>query len=317
MVCVCVTKLSSAPPDPAQCLQCHTCHAKRRWMWDCSTPPRKTKVNVSFCHVCHAKMVCDKVVCERWCVTKLCVWQSGVCERWCDKVVCDKVVCERWCVTKLCVWQSCMWQSCVWKKLCVKLLCVQDRYWQMVCVCVWQSCVWSYCISRGRRPLFHKTKVNVSTTSATPATWNAGGCHLAPRLPRKVPRRHPQLKRAQARQTVPWVPRLPRKTKVDVTLRHACHAKRRWMWDCVTPATQSAAASSATITGPGAPHSAMSATPATQNEGGCEIVPRLPRKVLRRHPRLKRAQARHRRKRSQVQLDYLVAPFCKGSAAMP
>ena len=50
----------------------------------------------------------------------------------------------------------------------------------------------------------------------------------------------------------------------------------------------------------------MSATLATQNEGGCEIVPRLPqrnqsgrhqvprlpRKVPRRHPRLKRAQAR-------------------------
>ena len=30
----------------------------------------------------------DKVVCERWCVTKLCVKA--------------KVVCERWCVTKLC-----------------------------------------------------------------------------------------------------------------------------------------------------------------------------------------------------------------------
>ena len=59
---------------------------------------------------CHAKMVCDKVVCdkakvvyERWRVTKLCVcvtkWfvkggvrQSGV-----------KAVCERWCVTKRCV----------------------------------------------------------------------------------------------------------------------------------------------------------------------------------------------------------------------
>ena len=34
----------------------------------------------------------DKVVCERWCVTK----KDGVC-------VCDKVMCERWCVTKLCV----------------------------------------------------------------------------------------------------------------------------------------------------------------------------------------------------------------------
>ena len=44
--------------------------------------------------------VCDKVVRERWFVTKLCV----VCERWCvtkmvcDKVVRDKVVCERLCL---------------------------------------------------------------------------------------------------------------------------------------------------------------------------------------------------------------------------
>ena len=39
-------------------------------------------------------MVCDKVVCERWCVTK----KDGVCV--CDKAVCvcDKAVCERWCV---------------------------------------------------------------------------------------------------------------------------------------------------------------------------------------------------------------------------
>ena len=34
------------------------------------------------------KMVCDKAVCERWCVTKLRV----------KDCVCDKVVCERWCV---------------------------------------------------------------------------------------------------------------------------------------------------------------------------------------------------------------------------
>jgi len=46
-------------------------------------------------------MVCDKVVCERWCVTlegqrwcvtKLCV-KDGV-----SKLVCDKVGCESWCV---------------------------------------------------------------------------------------------------------------------------------------------------------------------------------------------------------------------------
>ena len=71
-------------------------------------------------------------------------------------------------------------------------------------------------------------------------------------------------------------------TKVDVRLSHACHAKRRWMWDCATPATQSAAASRAsraTKPNPSAPLSAMSATPATRNEGGCEIAPRLPRKT--------------------------------------
>jgi len=48
-------------------------------------------------------MVCDKVVCERWCVTKLCVkdgvCDKVVCERWgVTKMVRDKDVCERWCV---------------------------------------------------------------------------------------------------------------------------------------------------------------------------------------------------------------------------
>ena len=51
------------------------------------------------------KMVCDKDVCDRWCVTKM-VCGSG--ERWCEtkgcvkdgvsKMVCDKVGCKRWCV---------------------------------------------------------------------------------------------------------------------------------------------------------------------------------------------------------------------------
>ena len=36
-------------------------------------------------------MVCDKVVCERWYVTKM------VCDRWCVK----DGVCEKWCVRKL------------------------------------------------------------------------------------------------------------------------------------------------------------------------------------------------------------------------
>ena len=42
------------------------------------------------------------MMCERWCVTKLCV------TKWCVKggvsmMVGDKGVCERWCVTKLSV----------------------------------------------------------------------------------------------------------------------------------------------------------------------------------------------------------------------
>ena len=47
--------------------------------------------------------MCDKVVCERWCVRKkdgVCVCDKVVCERRC---VCVKVVCDRERVTKLCV----------------------------------------------------------------------------------------------------------------------------------------------------------------------------------------------------------------------
>ena len=77
-----------------------------------------------------------------------------------------------------------------------------------------------------------------SAICPTPATQNDGGCE--------------------------FVPRLPRKPTVDVSLRHACHAKCRG----VTGAQAS----------PSAPPSAMSATPATQNDGRCEFVPRLPRK---------------------------------------
>ena len=88
-----------------------------------------------------------------------------------------------------------------------------------------------------------------SAISATPATPNDGRCEFVPRLPRKTK----------------FVPRLPRKTTVDVSLCHACHAKCRG------------------VTGdqirPSAPPTAISATPATQNDGRCEFVPHLPRKV--------------------------------------
>ena len=74
------------------------------------------------------------------------------------------------------------------------------------------------------------------------------------------------------------VPRLPREPKTDVRLRHACHVKCH---SCATPATQSAAASRAsgpTKSGPSATE-CHECHPATRNEGGCEIVPRLPRKT--------------------------------------
>ena len=127
---------------------------------------------------------------------------------------------------------------------------------------------------------------------ATPATWSQGGCHQVPRLPRKVPRRHAgpsgpkRATQCHERHTChakrPWmwdcatpatwnqggceiVPRLPRGTKVDVTKRHACHAKCRGV--------------KRDQAGPSAPPSAMSATPATQNDSGCEIVPCLPREI--------------------------------------
>ena len=80
--------------------------------------------------------------------------------------------------------------------------------------------------------------------SATPATRNEGGCQI--------------------------VPRLPRETRVDVSLCHACHAK----WRGVTRDQ------GAPKPDPSAPPTAMSATLATRNEGGCEFVPRLPRETM-------------------------------------
>ena len=121
-----------------------------------------------------------------------------------------------------------------------------------------------------------------SATSATPATQNEGRCHQVPRLPRK--QRRPQRKTGTKRVTQPrgisatpatqnegqchQVPRLPRKVTVAVTKRHACHANGGG--DQGAKREQSASMSQP---------SAKSATPATQSEGRCHQVPRLPRKV--------------------------------------
>ena len=146
-------------------------------------------------------MVCDKVVCERWCVTKLCVkdglWQSCV---W--KMVCDKVVCERWCVTKLYVKDG-VWQSCVWKMVCNKVVCERWCAWQVVCerwcvtkLCVkdggWQCCGWKMVCDKvvwktvSDKDGGWKMYVTKRLRQVTPATQNASGSNQVPILPRRT-----------------------------------------------------------------------------------------------------------------------------------
>ena len=142
-------------------------------------------------------------------------------------------------------------------------------------------------------------KRRYTSPSATPVTQNEGICRQVPRLPRKVPRRHRQpIRSKRATGASP----MQRKTKVYVPKCHACHAKRRDMSPSATPDLQSAAASPATNPVQARHQSqpkchkchachtkrrytSPSATPAMQNEGICRQVPRLPRKVPRRHRR--------------------------------
>ena len=86
------------------------------------------------------------------------------------------------------------------------------------------------------------------------------------------------------------MPRLPRKVKVDVAKCHACHAKCRGITGDhqrpAAPKRRPSGAQAAPKRRPSGAHvhhrsqpSAISATPATQNEGGCDQVPRLPRET--------------------------------------
>ena len=143
-----------------------------------------------------------------------------------------------------------------------------------------------------------------SAIRATPATWNEGGCLKVPRLPHKV--------------------------KVDVSKCHACHAKCSYMSPSATPATQKAAASTATCgnrvrhqSQPSATQSddpcrqeqvvwwncsqvvCPSTTPATWNEGGCHQVPRLPRKVT---IHVMKCHACHANSRGEVKVDVTKLP---------
>ena len=173
----------------------HACHAKSRGdhsgTWEPSAPPEPAQCHT--CHACHAKC---------WSISP----------------------------SATPAWVSCMCASCAWVS------------------CVWVSCVWVSCVSK---------------SSTTPATWNEGGCHQVPRLPREtkmnVSKCHACHAKSRADHSGTWepsaplelaqchtchachakwvsrVPRLPRETKVDVTKyhkmnvskRHACHAKSR------------------------------------------------------------------------------------------
>ena len=162
------------------------------------------------------------------------------------------------------------------------------------------------------------TKCRSMSPSATPATQSEGRCHQVPRLPRKVKvdvtKRHAcHAKCRGARQThappqpaqchkcrashtkcrsmspsatpatqsegrCHQVPRLPRKVKVDVTKRHACHAKCRGAHQTQAP-PQPAQCHKCHACHTKCRSMSPSATLATQSEGRCHQVPRLPRKV--------------------------------------
>ena len=141
------------------------------------------------------------------------------------------------------------------------------------------------------------TKCNKRHTCHVKRKWMSPGATPAPQSTAPSPATNPG----------PSAPK--RATKCNKCNKcHTCHAKRKWMSPGATPATQSNAASPATNPGPSAPKRANkcnkrhachakrkwmspNATPATQNEGACHQVPRLPRKVPRRHRRPIRAQA--------------------------
>ena len=187
-------------------------------------------------------MVCNQDVCERWCVTKLCV-KHGVQQ---------SCVCETRCATKLCV--------CV-TKLCVRIsarpatqneggcrqlprLPRETKVDVAKCHACHAKCKWmspSAALSTQKCRGVTRDQGAPSATqpcvrSTTPATQNEGGCHQAPRLPRekkvdvtkcrachaKVPRRHarPRGPKGATRPShLSEVPHLPRKTKVP--RRHA------------------------------------------------------------------------------------------------
>ena len=137
-----------------------------------------------------------------------------------------------------------------------------------------------------------------STISGTPATQNDGTCEFVPRLPRETKVDTVCVdKECVDKECVDKVcvdkecvdKECVDKVCVDKecvtksvwtkSVLTKCHVKRKWMSGCATPATQNGAAPQAPNPGPSAPPSTISGTPATQNDGTCEFVPRLPRET--------------------------------------
>ena len=127
-----------------------------------------------------------------------------------------------------------------------------------------------------------------SAMSAMTATQNEGRCHQVLRL--LSPSARPATRNEVGCHQVPC---LPRKAKVDVSKRHACHAKWCERW-CVTKLCVCVRVQSCDKVAPPEPaqchkfHTCYakrrwmspSATPATRNDGGCHQVQRLPGKVM-------------------------------------
>ena len=153
-------------------------------------------------------MVCDKVVCQRWCVTKWCV-KDGV-----SKMVGDKVVCERWFVKG-------------------------GGYHQAPHLPRKTKVDVSKCDACHVKPRW-------MSPSALPGTQSGSRCHQVPRLPRKVEVHGRQVPRLPRKVTVHvakghachansggvygvnWEPSAPPEP-AQCHKCHACHAKWRSM----------------------------------------------------------------------------------------
>ena len=146
-------------------------------------------------------------------------------------------------------------------------MCVCVRACVCVCVCV------SVCVCK-------RWWMRVCATPATLLFLLA--CQLLPHdtgADKRRRNKHRVTNSDQARHPVPSVPRLPRKTTVDASLCHACHAPVPLGLSTTAPRHRCRQAQEKQTQGdkfgPSAPPSTICPTPATQNDGRCDILPRL------------------------------------------